>query len=79
MIDKNHPVCPHLGEKFKVTESITVKNQNLKLFDAFGCLRCIEKCSKVCRKGFKKFYNRKKRKRLEKPRSMKDLPDSDSE
>lgn len=69
---------PHLGDKFKYSDSVTVKNHNLKLFDAFGCLKHLEKISKIMRKYCNKCL-KKKKKKFVKPSSMKDLPDTDSD
>ena len=76
-IDFNHPVDPHLGVKFPVSDSITVKSHTFKLFDAFGCIRVLEKFSKMKDRFFNKLF-KKPKKKLQTPSSMGDLPDSDS-
>ena len=78
-IQSTHPLDPYLNDKFKLSESVTVKDHNLKLFDACGFLRCLEKITRIFRKCFKKCFKKKTKKKFEKPSSMKDLPDTDSD
>lgn len=61
-IDSNHPVDPYLGVKFPVSESITVKSHTFKLFDAFGCIRFVEKFQKFKRIMFNKIFKKPKKK-----------------
>lgn len=74
----NHPVDPLTGEKFSIVESITVANYNLKLADAFGCIRLNNFINKIKAKCFN-FILKKKDRGITKPESMKDVPDDDKE
>ena len=78
-IQSKHPLDPYLNEKFKLSESVTVKDHTFKLFDAFGCLKILEKAKKVLRRFWNKCFKKKTKKKFEKPSSMKDLPDTDSD
>ena len=66
-----------MGEKFSIYESVTVKKHTFKLFDACGLIRLFDRCIRIKRNFYSKIFKKKKRK-LEKPSSMRDMPDSDS-
>ena len=72
----NHPVDPLTQQKFDVRSSITVSMYELKLADALGCIRCYNFCTK-CKDKASGVLLRKKDKGLQKPESMKDVPDDD--
>ena len=42
MIVENHPVDPDTHQKFKISERITVKDYNKKLFDVCCILKCLK-------------------------------------
>lgn len=73
----NHPVDPNTGKKFSGFETITVKDYYFKLFDLCGCIRCYHRYKELKRKCFNNCFRTRKRK-FTKPRSMKDVPDTES-
>lgn len=73
-----HPVDPNTNEKFSIWESITIKDFGLKLFDIVGCIRCYNVYKESKKRCFNWCFKKKKRK-FEKPVSMRDVPDSDSD
>ena len=75
-ICQNHPVDPQTGDKFSIIDSVTVDNYYLKLSDACGCMKCYEFLSNF-KNRIKNFISKKKEKQIEKPHSMKDVPDGD--
>lgn len=79
MIKKYHPTDPDNNKKFNVLDSITVSNYNLKLADAFQCVK-IYKILKLLWWGIKKFFIKKvdDKKKVERPKTMADVPDSAS-
>jgi len=76
-IATKHPVDPDTLEKFSIWEPITIKDYGLKLFDIAGCIRLYELYKKGKKHCFK-WLVKKKKKKFEKPISMRDVPDSDS-
>ena len=76
-IRTKHPADPLTGERFDVSESITVADYSLKLVDACGCQTCF-KCCTACSRTVGKLVSKKKDKGLEKPASMQDVPDGDN-
>lgn len=58
-------------------DSVTVDNYMLKLIDACGCLKCYEIVTGVSKRA-NKFIFKKKDKGLQKPASMKDVPDDEN-
>jgi hypothetical protein len=76
-IATKHPVDPLDGEKFSIYDSVTVSKYFLKLIDACGCLSCY-KCFSEQSKKATKFIFKKKEKGIEKPSSMKDVPDDEN-
>jgi hypothetical protein len=77
-ISLNHPVDPLTGWKFSVSESVTVASYNLKLADAFGCIKLYNLLGRYKAK-FVSVITNKKVKDITKPESMKDVPDDDAD
>ena len=77
-IGKKHPVDPLTLEKFETEDSICVYNYSLKLIDACFCIAIYNFFRKFRKKSIE-ICLKKKRKDIEKPESMKDVPDSGSD
>ena len=73
-----HPVDPTSQEKFKLTDSVTVNKYGYKLADACYCLALLN-LSKKCQRKCYAWCFKKHKKNIEKPDSMKDVPDSASD
>jgi hypothetical protein len=71
-------VDPLTQEKFDIKESATVYNYGLKLTDACFCMAIYNICRR-CKKRFLNWCFKKQKKNIEKPESMKDVPDSGSD
>jgi hypothetical protein len=77
MILKLHPTDPDTNKKFDIFESVTVSNYLMKLNDACGCITLYKKY-KLLKYKVKNFFFPKKRFSVSKPKTMQDVPSSDS-
>ena len=72
-----HPVDPLTNEKFSISESSSVYNYGMKLSDACFCM-AIYQCTKKINKSVYAWFFKKSKKKIDKPESMQDVPDSGS-
>ena len=77
-IGKGHPVDPLTLEKFDTNDSICVYNYGLKLIDACFCIAIYNFFKRISRRSKEIFLKKKNKNSIEKPDSMKDVPDSGS-
>lgn len=77
-IAQQHPIDPETNESFGVFDSVSIKNFGMKLCDPCKCLNCYN-YFRIKFRGVRKMLIKPKKKILRKPKSMGDIPDSNSD
>ena len=77
VISQRHPLDPETKDRFSVKDRVTVNEYEAKLSDMCYCYAA-NKFFKEKAKEFKKMIKGPKLDKIERPPSMKDLPESDS-